>query len=61
MPSCTPQVYAGILQMQTNQLLPSAGSIAIIKIQYLVANTDGKDITYSLASLLGYVAVPART
>uniref|UniRef100_A0A1Y1M768 Rhodopsin domain-containing protein n=2 Tax=Photinus pyralis TaxID=7054 RepID=A0A1Y1M768_PHOPY len=34
-----------------------AGSIAIIKIQYLVANTDGKDITYSLASLLGWAGV----
>ncbi|EFY86117.1 hypothetical protein MAC_07851 [Metarhizium acridum CQMa 102] len=34
-----------------------AGSIAIIKIQYLVANTDAKDITYSLASLLGWAGV----
>ncbi|KHN98468.1 uncharacterized protein MAM_03592 [Metarhizium album ARSEF 1941] len=34
-----------------------AGSIAIIKIQYLVANTDGQDITYSLASLLEWAGV----
>ncbi|OAQ65979.1 hypothetical protein VFPPC_14271 [Pochonia chlamydosporia 170] len=34
-----------------------AGSIAIIKIQHLVANSDDKDITYSLASLLWWAGV----
>lgn len=32
----------------------SASAIAIVKIQHLVANSDDKDITYSLASLLWY-------
>ncbi|KAG6017459.1 hypothetical protein E4U43_001144 [Claviceps pusilla] len=34
-----------------------AGSVAIVKIQHLMANSDGKDITYSLASLLWWAGV----
>ncbi|KAG6054570.1 hypothetical protein E4U17_003674 [Claviceps sp. LM77 group G4] len=34
-----------------------AGSVAIIKIQHLLANSDGRDITYSLASLLWWAGV----
>ncbi|TWU77291.1 hypothetical protein ED733_004178 [Metarhizium rileyi] len=34
-----------------------AGSIAVVKIQYLVADSDDKDFTWSLASLLGWAAV----
>ncbi|KAG5984369.1 hypothetical protein E4U55_005044 [Claviceps digitariae] len=34
-----------------------AGSVAIVKILHLVANSDDKDITYSLASLLWWAGV----
>ncbi|KAG6040783.1 hypothetical protein E4U41_007052 [Claviceps citrina] len=34
-----------------------AGSVAIVKIQHLAANSDDKDITYSIASLLWWAGI----